>query len=220
MRGRILYTALAVGSALLAGLAYGVQSNELSEALARKPDYERGRTLYESCAACHRSDGTGAADGDIPNIAGQHFAVVINQLVNFRDTRRLDLRMNAFAASHRLEGPQELADVAAYISGLAPQQTDSRGDGQLAGVGAMAYRRACENCHGAGAEGDDRLLHPRLAGQHYGYLVKRMDTMIRGPRFNMSLDHSELLNKLTEEEIIGVADYLTRLRPEPNSAAN
>ncbi len=220
MRGRILYTASAVGSALLAGLAFAVQSNELREALEREPDYEHGRAVYETCAACHQADGAGAAGGDIPNIAGQHFAVVINQLVNFRDTRRLDLRMNAFAASHRLEGPQELADVAAYISNLAPQQTDSRGDGQFTGVGASAYRRACESCHGAGAEGNDRLLHPRLAGQHYGYLVKRMDMMIRGPRFNMSLDHSELLNSLTDEEIIGVADFLARLRPEPSSAAN
>jgi hypothetical protein len=44
--------------------------------------------------------------------------------------------------------------------------------------------------------------------------------MIRGPRFNMSLDHSELLDSLTDEEIVGVADYLTRLRPEPSSLAN
>ena len=220
MRGRILYTALAVGSALIAGLAYAVQSNELREALERKPDYEHGRELYETCAACHQSDGTGAPDGDIPSIAGQHFAVVINQLVNFRDTRRLDLRMNAFAASHRLEGPQELADVAVYISALTPQQTGNRGDGRFTGVGAMAYRRACGSCHGAGADGNDRLLHPRLAGQHYSYLVKRIETIIRGPRFHMSLDHSELLESLTDEEIIGVADYLSRQRPESGSAAN
>jgi cytochrome c553 len=220
MRGRVIHTLSAVGSALLAGLAFAVQSDELREALERKPDYEHGRTLYEACAACHQSDGAGAAGGDIPNIAGQHFAVVINQLVNFRHTRRLDLRMNAFAASHRLEGPQELADVAAYISNLSPQQTDSRGDGRFTGVGAKAYMRACESCHGAGAEGNDRLLHPRLAGQHFGYLVKRMDMMIRGPRFNMSLDHSELLDSLTDEEIVGVADYLTRLRPEPRSLVN
>jgi cytochrome c553 len=212
--------ASAAGSALLAGLAFAVQSDELREALERKPDYEHGRTLYEACAACHRSDGAGAAGGDIPNIAGQHFAVVIKQLVNFRDTRRLDLRMNAFAASHCLEGPQELADVAAYIADLSPQQTDSRGDGRFTGAGAKAYLRACASCHGAGAEGNDRLLHPRLAGQHYGYLVKRMDMMIRGPRFDMSLDHAKLLDSLTDEEIIGVADYLTRLRPEPSSPAD
>lgn len=217
---RVLYTASAVGSATLAGLAFAVQSNELREALQREPDYEHGRALYEPCAACHQSNGAGAAGGDIPNIAAQHFAVVINQLVNFRNTKRLDLRMNAFAASHRLEGPQELADVAAFISGLSPQQTDSRGDGQFTGVGANAYQRACESCHGAGAEGNDRLLHPRLAGQHYGYLVKRMDMMIRGPRLNMSLEHSDLLESLTDEEVIGIADYLSRLGPESGSAAN
>jgi cytochrome c553 len=215
-----LYTAFAIGSVLLAGLAFAVQSNELREALERKPDYEHGRALYETCAACHRPDGAGAADGDIPSIAGQHFAVVIKQLLNFRDTKRLDLRMNAFAASHRLEGPQELADVGTFISSLPPQQTASRGNGRFTGAGAQAYKRACGSCHGAGAEGNEQQLHPRLAGQHYGYLVNRMETMLHGPRFEMSWEHSTLLESLTDEEIIGVADYLARLKPVPNSPAN
>jgi hypothetical protein len=44
--------------------------------------------------------------------------------------------------------------------------------------------------------------------------------MIRGSRFNMSWDHSKLLESLTDEEVIGVADYLARLKPVPNSPAN
>ena len=220
MRWQVGITALAFASTLLATLAGASQSNELREALQRKPNLERGSSLYETCAACHRSDGAGAADGEIPVIAGQHYEVVIAQLVDFRRTERVDLRMNALAAGHHLKGSQDLADVAAYISSMPVQRTNKVGTGQFTALGAQVYSRACVSCHGADAEGNDQLRHPRLAGQHYAYLVKQIDMMIRGTRFNMSWDHSILLKRLTDEEIAGVADYVARLSPAANSPAN
>jgi cytochrome c553 len=220
MRWQAGNIALAFASALLATLASAAQTNELREALARNPNHEHGSSLYETCAACHQPDGAGVADGDIPSIAGQHYDVIIKQLVDFRDTERVDLRMNAFAARHHLKGSQDLADVAAFISGLPPQRTDEVGTGQFAAVGAQAYRRACASCHGADAEGKSQQRYPRLAGQHYGYLVKQIDMMIGDARLNASWDHSKLLGSLTDEEKIGVADYLARLTPVPASPAN
>ncbi len=217
MHRRAANTAFTIASALLATLACATQTNELHEALARKPNHEHGSALYDTCAACHQSNGAGVADGDIPSIAGQHYEVIIKQLVDFRDTGRIDLRMNAFAARHHLEGPQDLADVAAFISSLPPQRTDQVGAGQFTAVGAQAYRRGCASCHGADAEGNNKLRYPRLAGQHYGYLVKQIDMMIRGSRSNVGWDHSKLLKSLTEQEIVGAADYLARLTPAPSS---
>jgi cytochrome c553 len=219
VRLQIGNTALALASLLLAAPAGATQSNEQREALERKPNLEHGSALYETCAACHQPDGTGAADGGIPIIAGQHFAVLVTQLVDFRRTERVELRMNAFAARHHLESSQDIADVAAYISSMPAQRTKEVGTGRFAGLGAQVYGRACASCHGADAEGDDRLRHPRLAGQHYGYLVGQIDTMIRGTRFNLSWDHSNLLKSLTEEEITGVADHVARLRPAANAPA-
>ena len=220
MRWQVGNTALTIASALLATLAGATQSNELREALERKPNLERGRSLFEACAACHRPDGAGAADGDIPIIAGQHYKVIITQLVDFRRTERVDLRMNALAARHNLKGSQDLADVAAYISSMPVRRTNEVGTGQLTALGAQVYSRACVSCHGPDAEGDDQLRQPRLAGQHYGYLVKQIDMMIGGTRFNLSWDHSKLLKSLTDEEITGVADYVARLRPDASSPAN
>lgn len=225
MRVRFLHwqvsnTLLPVAAALFAALAGATQSNELREALERKPDLEHGRSLYETCGACHQPDGSGAADSGIPIIAGQHYEVVIAQLVDFRRTERVDLRMNAFAARHHLENSQDLADVAAYISSMPAQQTKAVGTGQFTALGSQVYSRACVSCHGTGADGNGKLRQPRLAGQHYGYLVKQIDMMIRGARFNLSWDHSELFSKLTAEEINGVADYVARLKPDANSPAN
>src|SRR5688572_14874919 len=75
-----------------------ISTNELNDALRRKPNREHGRVLYETCAACHQPDGGGVAEGDIPNIAGQHYRVILRELTDFRDTERLDLRMESFAS--------------------------------------------------------------------------------------------------------------------------
>lgn len=128
--------------------------------------------------------------------------------------------MNAFAARHHLEGSQDLADVAAYISSLPARWTNELGTGQFTALGAQVYSRACVSCHGADAAGNDRLRYPRLAGQHYGYLVRQIDMMNRGTRFTSSGDHAKLLESLTDEEISGVADHLSRLRPDANPPAN
>jgi cytochrome c553 len=196
--------------AVLAAVASAAQENELREALKLKPNHEHGRVLYDTCSACHQRDGAGVADGDIPSIAGQHYEVILKELVDFRDMERIDMRMEAFVARHHLEGPQDLADVAAYISHLPRQWTKQYGPGKHTTIGMQAYGRACTSCHGRTGEGDNDLRIPRLAGQHYGYLLKQMDMMIGGARFNVSWDHSKLLESLTDEEISGVADYLAR----------
>jgi cytochrome c553 len=213
MKSQIASCVAGLAATLLAALATGAQTNELREAMKLKPNHDHGRELYETCAACHQPDGAGVADGDIPNIAGQHYEVILKELTDFRDSERIDMRMNAFAAKHRLEGAQDLADVAAYISSLPPRWTKQYGSGKDAAAGAQVYGRACGHCHGAAGEGQGELRYPRLAGQHYGYLVKQIDMMIGGARFNVSWDHSKLLASLTDQEITGVADYLARLRP-------
>ncbi len=220
MHRHTVSSVLTLSGVLLAALAGATQSNELHEALKRKPNMEHGSALYETCAACHQPDGAGVADGPIPIIAGQHYEVIIAQLVAFRGTGRVDLRMNAFAARHHLENSQDIADVAAYISSMPAQHTDEAGTGEFIALGAQVYSNACVTCHGAAAEGNSRLRHPRLAGQHYRYLVRQMDMMIRGTRSDSSGDHSNLLKNRTEAEITGVADYVARLRTAERSPAN
>jgi cytochrome c553 len=216
-RWQIGIGALALAGALLAALTYAAPTDELRAALRLKPDYENGAALYETCAECHRKDGAGAADGGVPVIAAQHYEVVVKQLVDFRGAKRIDLRMNAFLARHNVERLQHVVDLAEFISNLPPQGTDDVGAGRFTGIGAQAYRRACADCHGAEAEGDDKLRQPRLAGQHYRYLIGQIEMMTGGTRPNVSQDHPKLLETLTDAEVIGVADYLARLRPVPGS---
>lgn len=213
----LVLVAVSVALIVIAASTAAGLTNEFREARKLKADPEHGRTLFVACAACHQPTGAGRAKDGIPNIAGQHYQFVLEQLVDFRETERVDLRMNA-ATSHALKGPQDLADVAAYVADLDLVPTDDTGAGQFLVVGQNLYARACSHCHGVAGEGNGKLRYPRLAGQHFRYLTRQMEIMRAGDRPHVSWDHMKLLESLTPEEMTGVAGYLARLNSARGTA--
>jgi cytochrome c553 len=197
---------LGTATAIAAGF-----TNEFRDARQLKPNPEHGRSLYSACAMCHQPDGGGRARAGVPNIAGQPYQVVLEQLVNYREYERSDDRMTPVAA-HSIKGPQDLADVAAYIATLPPVATDDTGPGKFLAEGQAIYARACSRCHGVAAEGNGALRFPRLAGQHYSYLTWQIEFMLNGDRMNVSTEHLLLLDALSPDEISGVAGYLSQLK--------
>lgn len=190
-----------------------VMQQAYDDALRSRPDIAHGATLFASCAACHGAHGAGVRDGSVPAIAGQHFRVLVRALIDYRYDRRWDALMEHYADEHNLGGTQNLADVAAYISELRPVRTEGVGDGRFAAAGAQFYARACASCHGRAAQGDDRHRYPRLAGQHYGYLLRQMSDAVQARRPNFSSEHVRLLAGFQGDDLAGIADYLSRLDP-------
>ena len=197
----------ALTSALLAGVvAANPGLQELDAVLGRAPDPEHGKTLYESCAACHQRNGHGVANGSIPAIAGQPFAVIARQLTDFRHGTRVDPLMKHFSDTTHLSYSQEIADVASYISRMPPRvgtAVQTSDDGR----GAMTYERKCERCHGAVAEGSDTGFAPRLAGQHADYLIRQLsyEASIR-PALKDA--HAGISSNLSREDIDSLARTL------------
>lgn len=187
---------------------------ELGDALNHAADPRHGQELFETCAKCHQADGSGAGKKGIPAIAGQHFKVILGELADFRATRRLDPRMELYASKHELPKGRDLADVASYVASMPTVHTSELGSGQHTEEGRLAYERACVRCHGARGEGDARLRYPRLAGQHYTYLLNQLDAMIGGYRFNVDRKHQQSIADLGDEEMTGIADYLARLNTD------
>jgi cytochrome c553 len=188
---------------------------EFRAAVALEPNLTHGKTLFAACAQCHQADGSGSTDGTIPVIAGQHVSVVVKQLVDFRHDRRWHAKMRAAVTPHALGRPQDLLDVAAYAESLprpAPQ-AGGMGDGQALQQGRVVYYRDCESCHGRLAEGDLQTLRPRLAGQHYAYLLRQLNETAAGQRPGMDDAHVKRIGALSEAERAAVADHLSRLSP-------
>ena len=193
--------------------------DELARAMASKPDATRGAALYVQCASCHGVDGAGVAAGSTPRIAGQHFQVLLKQLVDFRSGRRRDFRMEDPADRHHLAGPQDIADVAAYVSELGSGGPRGIGDGTRATAGALIFGARCASCHGADGRGNAARLVPRLAGQHYGYLVRQMYDAVDGRRPTLVEIHARKIEPLDFDQVRGIADYLSRVvPPEPPRA--
>jgi cytochrome c553 len=193
--------------------------SEFRQALELEPNLQHGAELFALCATCHEADGCGAQDGSTPAIAGQHVSVLVKQMVDFRNDRRWNLQMQEVASRHRLPGAQDVLDVASYVAGLPrwPPLEGGTGDGRSLQRGASAYFRDCERCHGPLGQGELRRMRPRLAGQHYAYLVRQLNDTAAGQRPGMDAEHVRWINDLSFEERRGVADYLSRLSPDLTS---
>jgi len=193
------------------GYSASLPQIEYSQVLASPRDTIRGRELFVPCTACHGADGGGSADGLVPAIASQHFQVLIRQLVDYRYSRRWDPRMESVARGHLLPDAAAIAAVASYVSALPHPPVIGLGDGEHAVYGGQVYRRLCASCHGLAGEGDAAHAVPRIAGQHYAYLLRQLHDAVDSRRPNFSAEHVQLLQRFQYIEFVGVADYVARL---------
>jgi cytochrome c553 len=184
--------------------------SELQAALRATPDIEHGAVLFAQCVSCHGTEGQGMADGSTPRIAGQHFRVLVKQLVDFRYGKRWDFRMEQRANTH-LGAFQDIADVASYLSGLPRKNKVGEIRGEVLAQGANLYGVNCASCHGARGEGDDAETVPMLAGQHPGYLLRQMYDSVDGRRPSLAQLHAKRIKPLDFEQLRAIADYLARI---------
>ncbi|MCM8626630.1 c-type cytochrome [Accumulibacter sp.] len=192
---------------------WNVREGEQSAALKLKGDRKRGEEVYEVCVACHLPSGAGRPDGSIPQLAGQHRSVLIKQMADIRAGVRDNPLMYPFAAT--LTEPQELADVAAYIEGLCVTPEHGRYAGPDAArqvsAGRQLYEKACRDCHGAKGEGDAERFHPRIAGQHYRYLLRQMTEIRDGHRRNANPEMVRVIVAYSDEQLVALSAYQASL---------
>jgi cytochrome c553 len=209
---RMLVVAAGVAAILsLRAYAASTSRQELLDALHSKPSLDRGAELFRSCTACHGPLGTGTLDGGVPRIVGQHASVLAKQLVDYRHDRRWDLRMEHFADGHHLVNAQAIADITAYINQLQISSVPGVGSGEWVEHGSRVYAQQCSSCHGPSAQGNANKLIPQLAGQHYEYLMRQIYDAVDRRRPNFPATHIRLLARLQRDDIVGLADYLSRL---------
>jgi cytochrome c553 len=172
--------------------------------------------LFGQCVACHGVDGNGDTNGATPRIAGQHYRVIAKQLVDFRHGKRWDFRMEGMADQHHLAAPADIADVAVYVAGLTRAGRRGIGSGEFAEEGRRIFDANCRACHGQDGDGDSSRGVPRLAGQHYGYLMRQMYDAVDGRRVTLPRLHSQRIAPLDFQQVRAVSDYLSRIGWPPN----
>jgi cytochrome c553 len=207
--------ALAQGSAL----AWNEEGGEKDEALHLVGDPENGRDVYEVCAACHLPEGWGSKDGTFPQLAGQHGTVVIKQLADIRALNRNNPTMYPFALPSSIGGPQALADVVAYMAKLPMTPDNGVGPGTDLELGKQLYADNCVRCHGETGEGDAEKFYPKLQGQHYEYILRQFREIKGGERKNANPDMVKQVHEFTEQQLLAVCDYTSRIKPPADKMA-
>jgi cytochrome c553 len=220
--GRHALKSLAVAGLLLStGIA---SAQDASIAAFKKVDSMEARV--QGCATCHGHSGQGAANEYFPRIAGKPAAYLYNQLVAFRDGKRVYPPMNYLVA---YLPDAYLKDIAEYFAEERPpfqekQPTTaaasviSRG-ATLANAGdASRQVPACIACHGSGLTGMEPGI-PGLVGLRLSYIVAQLTRWRTGNRQAARPDcMKRIADRLSEADVHAVATWLAMQNPPADAS--
>lgn len=201
------------------GYQWNAGGGEEDEALGLKPDLKNGRDVFEVCSACHQPEGWGLVDGTFPQLAGQHYKVIIKQLSDIRAGNRDNPTMYPFALPSQIGGSQAIADVAGYIQTLKMNPENGKGDGKDLDLGKKLFEDNCAKCHGPNGEGNNEKFYPRIQGQHYAYLLRQYQWIKAGKRRNANPDMIKQIQNFSDRDTAAVLDYVSRLQPPKEMVA-
>ncbi|MCP3669786.1 MAG: c-type cytochrome [Gammaproteobacteria bacterium] len=191
---------------------------EAEQASTLTPDMENGRKVFKTCALCHSPEGWGTKDGTTPEIAGQHSTVIIKQLMDIQRGNRDNPTMVPFTMPMVLNN-QDFVDIAAYVEQLKMAPTNLMGSGKNLKLGKEIYAKECAKCHGKNGEGDAKEFYPKIHGQNYNYLLRQMLWIKHGKRRNANRKMIKQVNRFSDEDLMAVIDYSSRLRPSTSEVA-
>jgi cytochrome c553 len=173
------------------------------------------KIINNLCIACHAIDGNSVVSVN-PKLAGQHAAYISKQLNNFKSGLRENIVMAGMVANLTEE---DMINLGNYFS----EQDILLSSAQKNGVGSLGENifragikskgvAACAGCHGPSGHGiPDK--YPRLNAQHSEYTLAQLNAFRLGLRKNdPEAVMRTIAQKLTEQEMQSVADYIQGLR--------
>jgi len=206
MRGVFFLAGLLLSSSIFAQTPSALQ--ERLKAIAADPvalraAIDAGKKVTFFCANCHGEDGISKTP-DVPNLAGQNPAYLLEQIRKFGAGERKDQFMQGLIKV--LKDEERLQAAAFYASMPVPP---SRADAGKVVQGKELFAKLCVRCHGEQARGNE--LFPRLAGQKVPYL----QTSITRYRDGTGIRNNQLMSiatsTLKNDDIVAIANYLTQV---------
>ena len=158
------------------------------------------------CAACHGPDGN-STQPIYPNLAGQTSRYMYLQLRDFQEGRRPNELMAPMVAGLSRDEMRALAD---YYSKQKPKPVNFKIDPEKARLGKLkAEETLCTMCHLGGFAGQNEI--PRVAGQHFDYIVKQLSDFKARKRSNDAGNMTSVSNTLSDKDIENLGHYLMGL---------
>jgi cytochrome c oxidase subunit 2 len=153
---------------------------------------EKGKTLYQQCAACHGQNGEGNESLNSPALAGQFDWYLTKQINNFakdiRGAHEKDIfGMQMLPMAKQLNQENDVPALVAYIQSLPVIKSQFNEPGNMAN-GSRYYQGKCGACHGGTGQGNKALNAPKLTGLSEAYLQRQMANFSNGIRGYKSED--------------------------------
>lgn len=191
----------------LPGAALASEARTLVEQASADPQLhatlvESGRQAAAFCMNCHGETGNSKLP-DVPNLAGQHPAYVLDQIEAFLAGKRKNDFMQGLM---KVLSEEDKATIALFFANAQPVPAIAQA-GPRAGEGAAKFAELCSRCHREDAGGDASF--PRLAGQQPDYLrlsLKRYLDM-SGERIYPPMTGA--VRALGADKIDAMVDYLS-----------
>jgi cytochrome c553 len=159
-----------------------------------------------TCAACHGPNGNAPLPLN-PILAGQTSRYLYLQLRDFQEGRRSDPQMSPMAKDLTRDEMRELAE---YFAAQKPAPQSFKVDAAKAKLGrAKADETLCTMCHLGGFAGQNEI--PRVAGQHYDYVVKQLRDFKDKKRTNDAGNMTSVSRTLSDADIENLGHYLAGL---------
>ncbi len=158
------------------------------------------------CAACHGSEGKSTQPA-YPILAGQTARYMYLELRDFQEGRRTNELMSPIVVGMTRDEMRELSD---YFARQKPPVQSFAADPAKARLGKLkADETLCTMCHLGGFAGQNEV--PRVAGQHYDYVVKQLSDFKARKRTNDAGSMTSVANTLSAQDIENLANYLAGL---------
>ncbi|MBU3696618.1 cytochrome c [Dechloromonas sp.] len=199
---------IVLGMCLVSGLAQAQAPIERlkatqSDPAALRSAIDAGKKVTFFCANCHGEDGVSKLP-EVPNLAGQNPAYLLEQIRKFGSGERKDAFMQGLI---KVLKDEERIQAAAYYASMPVPPT--KADAALVPKGKELFSKLCVRCHGDKAHGNDAIA--RLAGQKLPYL----QTTITRYRDQTGIRNNQLMaiatSTLKNDDITAIAHYLTQL---------
>jgi len=158
------------------------------------------------CAACHGPQGKSMQPA-YPVLAGQTSRYMYLELRDFQEGRRSDPLMSPIVVGMSRDEMRELSD---YFAKQTPPVQPFVADAAKARLGKLkADETLCTMCHLGGFAGQNEV--PRVAGQHYDYIVKQLRAFKARTRTNDAGSMTSVANTLNDQDIDNLANYVAGL---------
>jgi cytochrome c553 len=188
---------------LSAGLAVQAQTSRMAEG---EPATGVVPPKAAVCAACHGPRGK-SVQAVYPILAGQSSRYLFLELRDFQEGRRTNALMSPMVVGMTRDEMRELGD---YFARQTPPVQSFAVDTAKARLGKLkADETLCTMCHLGEFAGQNEV--PRVAGQHYDYIVKQLTDFKARTRTNDAGTMTSVANTLSAQDIVNLANYLVGL---------